>query len=464
MRSPYRDTKSYLVCRFLVCFFIAAFCFNSCFLDKSAGTSSGTDNPEIAFTEEEHSTVVTGTLDLYLADQNTILYPDPILSYTLEQAEAFTLPTADLEDLFSAGLVPAKRTAGGALHAFHLVLNAGNKGGLLRELTYNTDEGLILFQEEKIEGILEFPVSELLTSSGTIENILNEEYPVFVYVPGTPYTSTIEVDSFQLLHLPTGVFPGKAITNRGNIYTLAETFHHNDSLRIHLDQVEHTIPLDSLPLDTTLHLISMVKYAIDWDTTFAPFWISEICDLKGHPNALIHRSFRKTSTNSPDSSWEKATRSITWSQLSLQTIMHAKKIIYISTLIDSAWVSNSRIEERRKATECNINNEPDEHIRLDSAEFLWETNWLQDYSLHFTSLEIDQLTGTVSTLDTVKSYQSSEPNELIPHKIPDTLKVRKWIHRNVTWEDTLWIDSDSRNIRDKQPSYFYPDAGTGGKG
>src|SRR3954471_1438916 len=84
----------------------------SCSDNQVAGTSSGVDNPSltVSFASSGTAARVTGDLNVYTADQNPAIDPEPLATIKIKNS-AFTVLTGD--DFRRAQQTAAKRGAAG---------------------------------------------------------------------------------------------------------------------------------------------------------------------------------------------------------------------------------------------------------------------------------------------------------------------------------------------------------------
>jgi hypothetical protein len=410
---------------------------------KTAGTTTGTDNPEIAvsFIDGDSPKAVTGQLSIYHPDQNTAVNPDPLLSYFVNASESCSIPKEDLEALTVSDPVLVKKSSGSL--AFNLVLEAGEIGGIIRGLTYEAQTRQLYMEESEIENALEFPVGALGSSDGIIEGLPAGEVSFYLYVPGTPYVSAVQQEGYTLVSLPEEQFIAMVITDQGNIYGFTDSIAPGDSMVMRIHSREGNIPPDSVPQDTVLRLMSTISLPVLYDTVFSSIWISELCDLADHPHSLMYMHGASIiDIQGQDTVWEYSQDAVTWAQLLLHELLSSKKILFSSYFIDSVWVTSTRTEEQHEKTSCNIHKEPNPYVRLDSAYFLKENSWELEYQLYFTGLEIDTIgvngivTDSTGPIDTVLIY--SLPPEFLSPEMDDTLHINTWRQGDQAWSDTTW--------------------------
>jgi hypothetical protein len=170
--------------------------------DKVAGGSSGVDNPQVvvALVDTNGAPVAfTGSLSLFLADQNPALDPDPLVEIQLVgdsvvhlNPEQFVRP-------------------GGS--RFNLLLRGGSGMGVLVDsVAYDSAAGKVIVDGVSGTRILARLVP-LRNYSASVS--LDVNGPERVFVPGTPYQSVVVADSFAFAGIPEGVFPLRSFSSEG---------------------------------------------------------------------------------------------------------------------------------------------------------------------------------------------------------------------------------------------------------
>lgn len=176
----------------------AAALFSACvFDDRVAGGSSEVDNPiVVAFINASGEALeVTGSLSVYLADQNPSVDPEPILRKQLAGAASVRLTGADF-------------TQGARLdtsRAYNLLLLASDSSGaLLREVSYDPRTGRYTTSAGKVTSVKLAP-APLVRYASTLSGI--DSGVVRVYVPGTPYQTVLVDSQFVFEGIPSGDLP-----------------------------------------------------------------------------------------------------------------------------------------------------------------------------------------------------------------------------------------------------------------
>jgi hypothetical protein len=175
-----------------------------CFSDNSvAGGSSEVDNPQIkvAFIDSTGATVAfTGSLSLYLSDQNPTLDPDPLAEVLLDSDTVVYVSAARL-----------KKAGASASFSLFAQGSAGS-GALVKRFFYDTASGKI-----SVNGIaaakLVVPLVPLVQYTATVN--LDVNGPERVFVPGSPLQAVVVADSFAFDDVPQGVFPLRVYSSGG---------------------------------------------------------------------------------------------------------------------------------------------------------------------------------------------------------------------------------------------------------
>ncbi len=160
-----------------------------------AGGSSGVDNPEVkvAFVDANGlSASVSGTLSLYLADQNPAVDPVPLLQKQLNADSAAVLGAPDF------------RIDSARAYNVHLVSD-DSSGALLRDLVYDPGARAFRLRDSALSGRLPLRIVPLVRYEGVLERD-GAEALLRVIAPGTPYQATV-VDSLFVLEGVPGDVP-----------------------------------------------------------------------------------------------------------------------------------------------------------------------------------------------------------------------------------------------------------------
>lgn len=204
------------------------------------GTSSGVDNPglTVSFRDDAGNPArVSGNLEIYAADQNPALAPQPLRTLRVRNSSFAILVREDISQLVGASevatrLAPsAKRVAGAAGSAdpstfrFNLVFRGdAHTGSLASGLAY--DKGAASFGQEKEEkrGLqrLDMRPSPLRRVRATLSRGTVHGAEGLVYIPGTPFRATVTTEGFEFDGLPEGMFSLRLFGEGGHIFPIVE--------------------------------------------------------------------------------------------------------------------------------------------------------------------------------------------------------------------------------------------------
>lgn len=220
------------------------------------GTSSGVDNPSLTvnFTGAEGGVArVTGSLDVYAADQNPALDAEPLATVQVKNS-AFTLVTGD--DFKRAQQAATKRAAtkraageGAAgpadRTAFNLVFTTQDKhGGIALGLVYDSAARAFTRSDSALKSIALQPKPLVRYVARVAKEAVHGE-DCRVFVPGTPYLATVVDSQFVIEDLPQGLLPLSLIGADGKIYPVPDSLNTDDSGKLY-----HPSAIPSGSLDT----------------------------------------------------------------------------------------------------------------------------------------------------------------------------------------------------------------------
>jgi hypothetical protein len=157
--------------------------------DKVAGGSSGVDNPEVvvAFVAESGAAVtVTGTVSVYVADQNPAVDPDPLVKKVVTADTAVSLSALDFK--------------GDSARAYNVLIVADDSSGsLVRDLSYDPVARKFTF-DSAVSRRVAARMSPLVRYEATLERDGTDL--VRVVAPGTPYQAVVVDSVFVLEGVP----------------------------------------------------------------------------------------------------------------------------------------------------------------------------------------------------------------------------------------------------------------------
>ena len=233
----------------------------------SQGTSSGVDNPSlipsltVSFTSAGAGAAarVTGSLNVYAADQNPAIDPEPLATIQVKNS-AFTLLTGD--DFRRAQQEAAKRgaakdgtakraasigaTGSGDRTKFNLVFTTQDKhGGIALGLAYDSAARYFTRQDASVKSVAMDPKPLIRYQARVAKDSVHGEN-CRIYVPGTPYLAALVDSQFILVDLPQGVMPLRLIGSDGKVYPVPDSLNTADSGRLYRPATTPTGSIDTL--------------------------------------------------------------------------------------------------------------------------------------------------------------------------------------------------------------------------
>ena len=231
-----------------------ACCAASCSDNQVAGTSSGVDNPAltVSFTDAGGLAArVTGDLDVYAADQNPAVDPEPLATIKVRNS-AFTLVTGgDFRRAQQAAAKRAEAEAPEGLHdrtPFNLVFRTQDKtGGIALGLVYDSAaRALTRFArgDSAVQSVSLSP-QPLIRYTGRVAKDPVHGGDCRIYVPGSPFLATLVDSQFVLEDLPQGILPLSLIGADGKVYPVPDSLNTADSGRLYRPSTSPTGSLDT---------------------------------------------------------------------------------------------------------------------------------------------------------------------------------------------------------------------------
>jgi len=248
----------------------------SCSDNQVAGTSSGVDNPSltVSFASSGTAARVTGDLNVYTADQNPAIDPEPLATIKVKNS-AFTVLTGD--DFRRAQQMAAKRgaakraAAGGSAGAgdrtiFNLVLTTQDKNGSIElGLVYDSAARAFTRRDSSVKSVA-LETKPLIRYQARVAKEPVHGENCRIYVPGTPYLATLVDSQFVLVDLPQGVLPLRLIGADGAIYPVPDSLNTADS-----DRVYHPSITSSGSIDTVRSVDSLPDFQVAAPDAFEAF-------------------------------------------------------------------------------------------------------------------------------------------------------------------------------------------------
>ncbi|MBW8889138.1 MAG: hypothetical protein JF616_15395 [Fibrobacteres bacterium] len=229
----------------------------SCSDNQVAGTSSGVDNPSltVSFASSGTAARVTGDLNVYTADQNPAIDPEPLATIKIKNS-AFTVLTGD--DFRRAQQTAAKRAAAGETVGaedrtlFNLVLTTQDKnGGIALNLVYDSAARAFTRRDSSVKSVA-LETKPLIRYQARIAKEPVHGEDCRIYVPGTPYLATLVDSEFAFVDLPQGVLPLRLIGSDGKIYPVPDSLNTADSNRVYHPSITPSGSIDTVPSGDSL--------------------------------------------------------------------------------------------------------------------------------------------------------------------------------------------------------------------
>jgi hypothetical protein len=220
-----------------------------------AGTSSGVDNPAltVGFTDATGASLrVTGDLNVYAADQNPAVDPQPLWTIQVKNSAITNLSADDFTRIQGASKSAAsalsktgakseaqsRGTLSGAMAdsgtAFNLILKTQDKtGNLVLGLKY--DSATKIFSRiggEKLSRLMLQP-KPLVRYAAKVSREPVHGVAGRLFVPGTPYLAAVVDSGFVIEDMPQGVFPLRLLTADGKVYPCGDSLNTGDSTRVY---------------------------------------------------------------------------------------------------------------------------------------------------------------------------------------------------------------------------------------
>jgi hypothetical protein len=196
---------------------------------------------------------VTGSLDVYAADQNPAIDPSPLATIQVKNS-AFTLLTGD--DFRRAQQEAGKRgaakrtvfhgaTGAGDRTDFNLVFTTQDKhGGIALGLAYDSAARYFSWLDASVKSVAINPKPLVRYQARMAKEPVHGEN-CRIYVPGTPYLAALVDSQFILVDLPQGILPLRLIGSDGKIYPVPDSLNTADSGRLYRPAITPTGSIDT---------------------------------------------------------------------------------------------------------------------------------------------------------------------------------------------------------------------------
>lgn len=232
-----------------------------CGSDKVAGTSSGVDNPAltVSFRDADNSAArITGDLDVYSADQNPALDPEPLVTIKIKNSSFTNLTGDDFKRATAAASAAAALSktsaADSSVTAFNLVLKTQDRnGGFILGLRYDSAAKAFSRRDDSVVKSIYVTPKPLVRYEARIARQAVHGDAGRIFVPGSPFLATLVDSVFIIEDVPEGEFPLRLIAGDGKVYPIGDSLNTLDSARIYrpgivpLGSLDTTHPVDTIP-------------------------------------------------------------------------------------------------------------------------------------------------------------------------------------------------------------------------
>ena len=209
-----------------------------CLRNEVAGGSSEVDNPQIKVTFVDDAGVplaFTGSIALFVEDQNPAIEPEPLLEVKLDGDSAVYLGASVL----------GKTDGDGAPVRFNLLARGqSDSGALLKSLSYDPATKALTVNGA-LAPRLEIAPAPLVRYTASVS--LDVNGPERVFVPGSPFQSVVVADSFAFERLPQGVFPLRVYRSNGTEVAFADSLDTRTQGHFAVDSTAPEIPRPITP-------------------------------------------------------------------------------------------------------------------------------------------------------------------------------------------------------------------------
>ena len=208
---------------------------------------------------------VSGDLDIYAADQNPAVDPEPLVTIKVKNSAFTNLTGNDFERLLSPAA--SKRASGplgkasadgpaldadSAVTLFNIMLRTQDRTGSLA-FGFQYDSTAKTFTRT-VEGaaLKRFDLSPkpLVRYAARIAREPVHGADGRVFVPGTPFQATLVDSAFVLQDMPEGLFPLRLLAADGKVYPVADSLNTLDPTLIYRPKPVPVGSIDTLGMDS----------------------------------------------------------------------------------------------------------------------------------------------------------------------------------------------------------------------
>jgi hypothetical protein len=233
---------------------------------SDGGSSSGVDNPSLTlgFVDASGAALrVSGELNVYAADQNPAIDPDPLLTLKIKNSGFTKLTGSDFTRLqiasssgspspLSKSSAASSAGAGdSAVTLFNLVLKTQQRtGSLVLGFKYDSAaKAFSLVDDGKSISRFDLKPKPLVRYAARVGREPVHGQTGRIFVPGTPFLATLIDSIFVLEDLPEGKFPLRLLSGNGKVYPMPMLLDSKDSTLIYRPAITPLSPVDTAHQD-----------------------------------------------------------------------------------------------------------------------------------------------------------------------------------------------------------------------
>lgn len=218
-----------------------------------SGNTTGVDNPGLSelpvrFRDDAGTlAMVHGELEIYGKEQNPALYPEPLLRMQVQnssiaritaedfqriEAEAARLHSAQMSKRAANLSAPAQPifAAGDSLLFFNVIFRGDSQSGALASgLAYDAVHRIFFLEGGSSQGQVNMQPQPMKAYSAQLQRDASVGDLGRVYIPGTPFQSTLVNEAFSFSSLPVGHFSLRLLNAEGFIFAVRESLYTEQS-------------------------------------------------------------------------------------------------------------------------------------------------------------------------------------------------------------------------------------------
>ncbi len=400
---------------------------------QTAGTSSGTENPEIvlSFSENNTSTLANGELQLFASSQNIIIDPEPLARFAVSNDSELVISIDSMENILeSSQLIPLEEES--LSSSFNFVFRENQRGGFVGGLTFSKGKGHIERNGLTLD-VLEIPLK--MTDIYNGELILNEpwEDPIFIYIPGTDVKSNVESNNFEVDGL-VELDSARIMMRSGKIFKVVEPKITGDSLVVDNLSYEDSVDIRDLGYAPTISRFTMLQ-----DTVTAPVVLNSPCELVDYPKYLLdYIPTERIDPQRPGSFSDTGT--VTWDAILWKLDIRGYDFFLDFSSSDGGMPIRVFYEFVPPQPICRITQFA-ENVIMDSAYVIHPQSFENLGKINFTGLVIDTLRSSFYSVEDTTSLPGriSSPPANWPPPFATKMETWDWVEGDSIRSDTLYF-------------------------